>query len=90
MVDISHQFWWIIFTVYTTSSGRKEQSEVARRNILKDVQPDDVQRLLNENGGKQDSVARRLGVTQGSLSLYMKRHGFVKVERWERHQGVQS
>jgi transcriptional regulator with GAF, ATPase, and Fis domain len=62
---------------------------MARRNLLKDVQPDEVQRLLNENGGKQDKVARRLGVTQGSLSLYMKRHGFVKVERWER-QGVQS
>lgn len=62
---------------------------MAKRNILKDVQPDEVQRLLNENDGKQDRVARRLGVTQGSLSLYMKRHGFKKVERWER-QGVQS
>lgn len=62
---------------------------MAARNRLADVQPEMVERLLKENEHKQEKVARQLGVTQGSLSLYMKRHGFKKVERWER-QGVQS
>lgn len=59
---------------------------MAARNKLQDVQPEHVEKLLNEHGGKQDAVARRLGVTQGALSMYMKRNGFKKVERWERQE----
>lgn len=56
--------------------------------MLQDVKPGEVQRLLNTLG-TQAAVARKLGVTQASLSLYMRKHGFRKVEKWER-QGVQS
>jgi predicted transcriptional regulator len=57
---------------------------MAKARILQDVKPESVQRMLNTLG-TQEAVARKLGVTQGSLSLYMRKHGFKKVERWERN-----
>lgn len=56
---------------------------MARPGALQGVQPDKVQRMLNTYG-TQAAVARRLKVTQASLSRYMRIHGFKKVERWER------
>lgn len=58
---------------------------MARPNALQDVKPERVQRLLNTYG-TQAAVARKLKVTQASLSRYMRIHGFQKVERWERAQ----
>lgn len=62
---------------------------MAKARLLQDVRPEQVQRLLNTLG-TQAAVARKLGVTQGSLSIYMRKHGFKKVERWERSKEVQS
>lgn len=61
---------------------------MARRGVLQDVKPEYVQRLLNTLG-TQAAVARKLKVSQASLSLFMRKNGFQKVEKWER-QGVQS
>jgi hypothetical protein len=58
---------------------------MARPRVLQDVKPERVQRMLNRYG-TQAAVARKLGVTQGSLSGFMKRHGFKKIERWERQE----
>lgn len=62
---------------------------MAKARVLQDVKPENVQRMLNTLG-TQAAVARKLGVTQGSLSLYMRKHGFRKVEKWERSKEVQS
>lgn len=62
---------------------------MAKARILQDVKPESVQRMLNTLG-TQAAVARKLGVTQASLSLYMKRHGFKRVEKWERAKEMQS
>lgn len=37
----------------------------------------------------QKATAKALNIPATTLSGFMKRHGFKKVERWE-HQGVQS
>lgn len=58
---------------------------MAKPNALQDVSPEKVETLLKRHG-TQAKVARRLGVTQASLSRYMRNHGFRKVERWERAQ----
>lgn len=63
---------------------------MGKRDALKEVKPERVQRMLNTYG-TQAAVARKLGVSQGSLSMYMRKHGFKKLEKWERErQGVAS
>jgi len=62
---------------------------MAKARVLQGVQPERVLRMLNRYG-TQAAVARKLGVTQPSLSGYMRRHGFKKVERWERNREVKS
>lgn len=42
-----------------------------------------------EKYGTQKEAAKALNIPATTLSGFMKRHGFAKVERWER-QGVQS
>lgn len=61
---------------------------MATPNALQGIKPGSIQELLNILG-TQAAVARKLGVSQSALSLYMRKHGFKKTERWER-QGVQS
>jgi predicted transcriptional regulator len=56
---------------------------VATPHALKEITPEKVESLL-QRYGTQARVARKLGVSQGSLSEYMKKHGFIKIESWQR------
>lgn len=56
---------------------------MAKPHRLSDVTPEQLEKLLGRLG-TQARVARYLGVTQPSLSRYMRLKGFREVKRWER------
>lgn len=59
---------------------------MARKKLQ--LTPDQVSAALKKYG-TQKATAEALNVPVTTLCGFMKRHGFQKVERWER-QGVQS
>lgn len=59
---------------------------MARKQL--DLTPEQVNAALKKCG-TQRAAAEALNVPVTTLCGFMKRHGFVKVEKWER-QGMQS
>lgn len=59
---------------------RMREVEQERGKALIELIPE----LLNKHEGRQAGVAAELGVTQASISGWLKANGFRQVVKWER------
>jgi len=63
---------------------------MAKRNKLLEIERSQgdlhqvIPPLINDNNGLQSAAARSLGVTQSTISNWLRKNGYRPIVRWER------